>query len=44
MSKEKVLTMDRSTWEAMRYVAEKVQIKEKYEYLLDLINNNIVKD
>jgi hypothetical protein len=44
MSKEKVLTMDRSTWESMRHIPEKVQIKEKYEYLLDLINNNIVED
>ena len=39
MSKEEVLTMDRAVWESMRQVHVKIQIKERYEYLLDLMKD-----
>jgi len=39
MSKEKVLTMDREVWESLRYRKKKIQIKERYDYLLDLMND-----
>ena len=44
MSKEEVLTMDRAVWEQMRYVKEKAQIKKRYDFLLDLIEDCIVDD
>ena len=39
MSKEEVLTIDRTVWERMRQTSEKAQIKERYKYLLNLMKD-----
>jgi hypothetical protein len=44
MSKEEVLTMDRAVWEQMRYINEKAQIKKRYDFLLDLMEDCIGED
>jgi hypothetical protein len=44
MSKEEVLTMDRAVWEAQRQVHIKAQIKKRYDFLLDLMEDCIGED
>ena len=44
MSKEDVLTIDRAVWKQMRYAQEKTQIKERYEYLLDLMKDDFEEE
>ncbi len=44
MRKKEVLTMSRANWEAIRQAPEKAQIKDRYNHLLDLLEDCFDED